>query len=78
MFDALISDRVGADMVMIGALTLYLAGQIITVHEALIGFSNEGLLSVLALFVVAEGISKTGALVSSKKFVAVAADAVFP
>jgi len=67
MFVALISDRVGADMVMLGALILYLVGQIITVNEALIGFSNNGLLTVLALFVVAEGISKTGALVSSKK-----------
>lgn len=62
MFVALISDKVGADMVMIGALSLYMVGQIITLEEALVGFSNGGLLSVLALFVVAEGISKTGAL----------------
>ena len=62
MFAALISDRVGADSVMMGALTLFLAAQIITIEEGLKGFSNEGLLTVLVLFVVAEGISKTGAL----------------
>jgi di/tricarboxylate transporter len=62
MFAALISDRIGADSVMMGALTLFLAANIITVEEGLEGFSNEGLLTVLVLFVVAEGISKTGAL----------------
>jgi uncharacterized protein with PhoU and TrkA domain len=47
---------------MLTALTFFLASQIINVEEGLAGFSNEGLLTVLILFVVAEGISKTGAL----------------
>lgn len=47
---------------MIGSLTLFMAANIITIDEALAGFSNEGLLTVLTLFVVAEGISRTGAL----------------
>jgi di/tricarboxylate transporter len=62
MFVALISDRIGADSVMMIALTLYMAAGIVSVEEGVAGFSNEGLLTVMALFVVADGISKTGAL----------------
>lgn len=62
MFVALISDRVGADMVMMTSLTLCMASGIISVEEGLEGFSNEGLLTVLVLFVVAAGIGHTGAL----------------
>lgn len=62
MFAALISDRFGTDSVMLTALTFFLASKIITIEEGLAGFSNEGLLTVLVLFVVAEGISRTGAL----------------
>ena len=62
MFVALISDRIGADMVMVAALTLLMASEIISIKEALAGFANEGLLTVLVLFVVAAGISHTGAL----------------
>jgi Na+/H+ antiporter NhaD/arsenite permease-like protein len=62
MFVALLTDRIGADSVMMVALTLFMASEIISVKEGLAGFSNEGLLTVLCLFVVAEGISKTGAL----------------
>jgi di/tricarboxylate transporter len=60
MFVALLSDRLGADSVMLAALTAFMAAEIITIEEGLVGFSNEGLLTVLVLFVVAEGISKTG------------------
>jgi len=62
MFVALISDRIGADSVMMASLTLFMAANIITIQEGLEGFANEGLLTVLVLFVVADGISKTGAL----------------
>ena len=62
MFAALISDRIGADSVMMISLTALMAARIITVAEGLQGFSNEGLMTVLTLFVVADGISKTGAL----------------
>jgi hypothetical protein len=62
MFIALISDRIGADMVMMIALSLLMASEIITVEEGVAGFANEGLLTVLILFVVAAGISHTGAL----------------
>lgn len=49
-------------MVMVSALTLLMASEIITVQEGVAGFANEGLLTVLVLFVVAAGISHTGAL----------------
>lgn len=62
MFAALISDRFGADSIMLTALTAFMAARIITVEEGLEGFANEGLMTVLTLFVVADGISKTGAL----------------
>mmetsp|Transcript_10992 Transcript_10992/g.24601 ORF Transcript_10992/g.24601 Transcript_10992/m.24601 type:complete len:1321 (-) Transcript_10992:427-4389(-) len=62
MFVALISDKVGADMVMLVGLTLVMAARIVTVEEGISGFANEGLLTVMALFVVAAGISHTGAL----------------
>eukprot|EP00977_Amphora_coffeiformis_P009247 scaffold2102_cov161-Amphora_coffeaeformis.AAC.31 len=62
MFAALISDRIGADGVMLAALTAVAAAEIISLPEALVGFSNEGLMTVMVLFVVAEGIAKTGAL----------------
>ncbi|CAJ1949845.1 unnamed protein product [Cylindrotheca closterium] len=62
MFVALISDKFGADSVMLTALTAFMAARIITVEEGLGGFANEGLMTVLTLFVVADGISKTGAL----------------
>ncbi|KAL3795556.1 hypothetical protein HJC23_009269 [Cyclotella cryptica] len=62
MFAALLSDRIGADMVMLAALTLCMAANIITVSEGISGFSNEGVLTVLVLFVVAAGIQVTGGL----------------
>jgi len=62
MFAALISDRIGADAVMLATLTAFMVAGVITVSEGMDGFSNEGLWTVLILVVVADGISKTGAL----------------
>lgn len=39
-----------------------MAANIVTVAEGLIGFSNEGVLTVLVLFVIAAGIQLTGGL----------------
>ena len=50
-------------MALLGALALILAtSEIITVAEALEGFSNQGLLTVGVLFAVAAGINNTGGL----------------
>jgi di/tricarboxylate transporter len=62
MFAVLLVDKIGADSAMLMALTAFMASDIITIKEGLAGFSNEGLMTVMILFVVAEGISKTGAL----------------
>ena len=52
----------GPDVLMLGALAMELAAGIVTIPEGLKGFSNKGLLTVACLFVVAAGISNTGAL----------------
>jgi di/tricarboxylate transporter len=62
MFGVLVLDRVGTDSVMLTALALFYLTGIINIDEALRGFSSQGLLTVLVLFVVAEGLNKTGAL----------------
>ena len=62
MFAVLLTDRVGTDAVMAAVLTIFTVTEIITMSEALKGFSNSGLISVLVLFMVAEGMSRTGAL----------------
>jgi di/tricarboxylate transporter len=62
MFAVLITDRVGTDSVMLTAVTAFYMSGIISVKEALSGFNSQGLLTVLVLFVVAEGLNKTGAL----------------
>jgi Na+/H+ antiporter NhaD/arsenite permease-like protein len=62
MFAVLITDRVGTDSVMLTALTAFYMAGVISVQEALVGFNSQGLLTVLVLFVVAEGLNKTGAL----------------
>lgn len=49
-----------ADVIFLGALTLVTLAGIITPAEALAGFSNEGMLTVAALFVVAAGTVETG------------------
>lgn len=62
IFVALVSERVGPDSVMLTALTLFMVSNIITVGQAVGGFANEGVLTVVALYMVAEGITRTGAL----------------
>ena len=56
----LITTRLGADIVMMAALVLLLATGILDNQEALAGFSNSGLLTVAAMFVVAAGIRSSG------------------
>ena len=62
MFIALLKNVAGPDVLMRGALALELAASIVDLGEGLKGFSNKGLLTVACLFVVAAGISNTGAL----------------
>jgi len=62
MFTALLMDKIGADLVMLTALTACMAANIVTVAEGLAGFSNESVLTVVVLFVVAAGVQLTGGL----------------
>ena len=62
MFAALLKNVAGPDVLMLGALAMELAAGIVGIEDGLRGFSNKGLLTVACLFVVAAGISNTGAL----------------
>lgn len=62
MFVGLISDRVAPDHVFMTALALCMVTGIITISQGLAGFSNEGVLTVMVLFVVAHGLTVTGAI----------------
>ena len=62
MFVLLLKNVAGPDVLMLGALSLELAAGIVSIEDGLKGFSNKGLLTVACLFVVAAGISNTGAL----------------
>ena len=50
MFAALITDKIGSDMVMLAALTACMAGQIISIEEAVAGFANPAVLTVMVSF----------------------------
>ena len=62
MFVALLKNIAGPDVLMLGSLAMMLAADAVDIPEGLKGFSNKGLLTVACLFVVAAGISNTGAL----------------
>ncbi|MFQ5429217.1 MAG: SLC13 family permease [Phycisphaerae bacterium] len=51
-----------ADVIFLGGVTILGLAGIITPREALAGFSNAGMLTIAALFVVAAGLRETGAL----------------
>ena len=61
-FVALLKNVAGPDILMLGALAMMLAAGTVDIDSGLAGFSNKGLLTVACLFVVAAGISHTGAL----------------
>lgn len=61
---ALASNRVGADTAMLGALTLIMLAGIIEPVRALSGFGDPSVLMIGAMFVVATGLSQTGAMES--------------
>ncbi len=50
------------DMVLLGGLVVLLVTGTVSPAEALGGFSNEGLVTIGALFVVAEGVRQTGGI----------------
>ncbi|WGL15945.1 SLC13 family permease [Microbulbifer bruguierae] len=58
----LIFTRIQAHLVMMAALTLLSVSGILSPEEALSGFSNSGLITVAAMFVVAAGIHASGGI----------------
>jgi len=59
---ALATTRLASDVVLVGALTVLIVSGVLPVDEALAGFSNPGLAAVAVLFVVASGLTETGAV----------------
>jgi di/tricarboxylate transporter len=62
MFLFMLKDWIGPDWVMVTGLIVFMVTGIIDSKEALQGFSNEGILTVMSLFVMAEGVTRTGLL----------------
>ncbi|MBO6622630.1 MAG: anion permease [Balneola sp.] len=58
----LISTKISADLILIGGLALLVISGIVPTSIALDGFSNEGMLTVAALYIVAAGLKETGAI----------------
>ncbi len=48
------------ELTILSALFLLLLGKVITVNEAFAGFSNEGMLTIAFLFIVAAGLNNSG------------------
>eukprot|EP00878_Enallax_costatus_P023684 GHUV01025215.1.p2 GENE.GHUV01025215.1~~GHUV01025215.1.p2 ORF type:complete len:328 (+),score=77.33 GHUV01025215.1:790-1773(+) len=70
-------DLIGPDLVF-GALTsLYIVSGILSTNEGAAGFSNTGVLTVLVLYIVAEGVSQTGGLDLAMNFMLGKASTVF-
>jgi di/tricarboxylate transporter len=53
---------VGADVILMGGLTLLLVSGVLTPTQALAGLSNEGMVTVAVLFVVVAGLQETGTI----------------
>lgn len=58
----LVLTRVGPDLVLLCGLAVLMLTRVLSPHDAMVGFSNEGMLTVGALFVVVAGLRETGAM----------------
>ena len=58
----LVSTSFSAELILFGGLTFLIVTGITTPEIALNGFSNQGMLTVAALYVVATGLKETGAV----------------
>lgn len=59
-FLALMLTRFAPDIILMGGVTSLLVLGVLNPQEALSGFSNEGMITVALLFIVAQGLSQTG------------------
>ncbi len=53
---------ISPDLVLVGGLVVLMVSGVVSPEEALGGFSNEGLATIGALFIVAEGMRRTGGI----------------
>lgn len=58
----LVTTSFSADVVFLGGLTILIISKVVSPQEALVGFSNQGMLTVGALYIVAAGLKETGAI----------------
>ncbi len=61
-FALLASNRFSPDLILMAGVTLLLLTGVITVEEALNGFSNEGMATVAVLYIVITGLRETGGI----------------
>jgi di/tricarboxylate transporter len=59
---SLVFTRYAADIIMMAGVTLLLVSGVLTADEALGGFANEGMITVAVLYIVANGLTETGAI----------------
>lgn len=58
----LVSNRVSPDVTLVGGVTVLLLAGVLDTERAFAGMSNEGMLTVAALYVVVAGLQETGAV----------------
>lgn len=62
VLSTLMLTHLSADLVLMSALALLLTSGILSPAEALVGFSNPGVITIATLYVVAAGLKETGAV----------------
>ncbi len=62
MLVALITDKLRPGLILFSAVVLMLCGGILSPKEAIEGFSNKGMITVALLYLVSEGVRKSGIL----------------
>ena len=62
MIAILVKDKLRPGIVLFTVVVLMMVGGVIDSKEALIGFSNKGMITVGLLYLVSEGVSRSGAL----------------
>lgn len=68
MVGALIKDRMRPGLVLLSAATVFVVAGILPVKDLLDGFSNKGMLTVALLFLVSEGVRRSGILERAVRF----------
>ncbi len=64
----LLKEWLETELVLLSALFLLIIGKVVTVKEAFVGFSNEGMLTIGFLFIVAAGLNNSGLMGSIQTY----------